>query len=469
MASSSSSEVGPTLNLTTSIEYDAVPFNSSTDLFVMGSLKAPLYESEARQNRAPIDIICVIDRSGSMSGQKIELVKKTLCFMVEQLKELDKISLVSFDSNVTLDLKLTEMTSQGKKKALASIEKLRAGTCTNLSGGLFEAYDIIKHRYEPNDVASILLFTDGLANKGVTTTPEIVKNMEGYQKDLGPEKTISIFTFGFGQDHDANMLRAISDAGNGLYYFLQKEDEIPQSFADCLGGLLSVVGQGIVFKIEPVGDTTLKKIHSTNYKLKDNGRDLIVGDLYSEEQRDIVFQVQLAAKSTPIPAGEVVVRLSLEYFNVYSSHTETFGPVDVLVKRLPESEITSTNREVNITLDKQRNRLIAAEALNEGRRLADGDNLEKAREVLNAAINQISLSPSQMDSFCQGLVTDLQNCISGLSDSQAYNSVGSKMMNNYYQTNSRQRSTNANSAAQESYTTSLKSSMKNKFSFIKKK
>lgn len=404
-----------------------------------------------------------------MSGQKIELVKKTLCFMVEQLKELDKISLVSFDSNVTLDLKMTEMTEQGKKKALGSIEKLRAGTCTNLSGGLFEAFDVIRHRYEPNDVASILLFTDGLANKGVTTTSEIVRSVEGYQKDLGTEQPVTVFTFGFGQDHDANMLRAISDSGNGLYYFLQKEDEIPQSFADCLGGLLSVVAQGIVLKIETVGDTTFKKLHSTNYKLKENGKDVIIGDLYSEEQRDILFQVELAAKQAPIPEGEVVVRLSLEYFDVCDSRTQTTEPIQVVVKRLSEKEASALGRKPNIALDKQRNRLISAEALDEGRRLADDGNFSRAKEILTGAIGQINLSPSHDDPFCQGLVIDLQNCMAGLSDSSAYNSIGSKMINNYYQTNSRQRSTNSSSAAQESYTTSLKSSMKSKFSFIKKK
>ena len=52
-----------------------------------------------------------------------------------------------------------------------------------------------------------------------------------------------VFTFGYGSEHDANMLRAIADAGSGLFYYINNVDCIPDSFCDCLGGLLSVAAQ----------------------------------------------------------------------------------------------------------------------------------------------------------------------------------------------------------------------------------
>jgi len=55
-----------------------------------------------------------------------------------------------------------------------------------------------------------------------------------------------VFTFGYGSEHDANMLRAISDAGSGLFYYIDNVDCIPDSFCDCLGGLLSVSAQVIL-------------------------------------------------------------------------------------------------------------------------------------------------------------------------------------------------------------------------------
>ena len=52
-----------------------------------------------------------------------------------------------------------------------------------------------------------------------------------------------VFTFGFGVEHDADLLHAVADAGNGLFYYIDNSDSIPESFCDCLGGLLSVAAQ----------------------------------------------------------------------------------------------------------------------------------------------------------------------------------------------------------------------------------
>lgn len=54
---------------------------------------------------------------------------------------------------------------------------------------------------------------------------------------------VSVFTFGYGGEHDADLLRAVGEAGNGLFYYIDNADSIPESFCDCLGGLLSVAAQ----------------------------------------------------------------------------------------------------------------------------------------------------------------------------------------------------------------------------------
>jgi len=80
-------------------------------------------------------------------------------------------------------------------------------------------------------------------------------------KKLG--KSATVFTFGFGEDHDANMLRGISQAGKGVYYYVKKEEEIPSAFADCLGGLLSIVSQNIKLTISTKGSTKIVKALTT--------------------------------------------------------------------------------------------------------------------------------------------------------------------------------------------------------------
>jgi len=166
----------------------------------------PRTQIKKTDERAPIDLVCVIDKSGSMRGEKIELVKSTLIFMIEQLCKKDRLSLISFDSDVTLEFDLEEMNDEGKEKATNIINKLKPGSCTNLSGGLFKSFDIIKKRKECAEVCSVLLFTDGLANEGVKNIDEIKKIMSKSIESM--EKRTSVYTFGFGKDHDGNMLKS---------------------------------------------------------------------------------------------------------------------------------------------------------------------------------------------------------------------------------------------------------------------
>jgi uncharacterized protein YegL len=80
----------------------------------MASLKAPTFKSD---NRSPLDLVCVVDRSGSMRGEKINLVKETLQFVVSQLKSTDRMGIVVYDDRVKVSLVVTSMDDAGKVRS----------------------------------------------------------------------------------------------------------------------------------------------------------------------------------------------------------------------------------------------------------------------------------------------------------------------------------------------------------------
>ena len=83
------------------------------------------------------------------------------------MKDNDRLSVVTYDTGVYLEFGLMKMTKQNKENCLTKIRNIRDGSTTNLSGGLMKGLDQIASRVgEKNDVASVLLFTDGLANHG---------------------------------------------------------------------------------------------------------------------------------------------------------------------------------------------------------------------------------------------------------------------------------------------------------------
>lgn len=79
----------------------------------------------------------------------------------------DRLAVISYDTQIHLDFGLMRMTKHNKTSCLTKIQKIKSGSSTNLSGGLLKGLDQISSKSgEKNEVASVLLFTDGLANHG---------------------------------------------------------------------------------------------------------------------------------------------------------------------------------------------------------------------------------------------------------------------------------------------------------------
>merc|ERR1712232_273357 len=156
----------------------------------------------------------------------------------------------------------------------------------------------------------------GLANHGIRSTKGIISMIQSNQtKGLG---RCTINTFGFGKDHDATMLNEISDAAEGMYYFIENEDSIASAFADCLGGLLSVSAQGIELTIEALNNIKITRIHSQkDCKIIDDGKKYTIslGDMQEGEERDIPFNIFIPECITPIDNFEII-KLSINYFDI---------------------------------------------------------------------------------------------------------------------------------------------------------
>jgi len=415
------------LSLAVATEKDQVAFGSSERILVMASLKAPFFEET---HRAPVDVSVVIDRSGSMNEQgKMTLVKETMAYMVKNFKAADRLSITIYDEHIETVLPLSAMNADGKDKALSVVSAIHPRGSTDLCSGLIRGIETIKQRGgDKNSVSSVLIFTDGLANHGVTTTTGILEKM-------GTDIGCTVHTFGFGKDHDANMLKAISDRGNGVYFFLKDKDDIPEAFADCLGGLLSVVGQNFTLNIEGINGNQITQVHSKfKHTLNNGSASITLGDIQSEEVRDILVSLTTCTLPGSL-AQQEVARVTLSYFNVISAH-QCDAAANVFVAR-PE-QLHDVN--VNFKVDIQRNRITAADSIAEARALGDKNDLKAARAKVEEAIAKLKISLSKSDPFTLGLILDLEKTLEGLQDRSAYTTFGNKTMNAMESAHNQQRS-----------------------------
>jgi len=291
------------LKMHTTTEFESISLNAGQEFFVMGTIETPKFELKAR---APIEVVAVVDVSGSMSGENLSLVRSTLQFLSHQLQSTDKFSLVSYDSNVKVLLPLTLMTKSTKESLTKYIDSLKEGSNTNLSGGLLKGLDQFSAERPPNTVATVLLMTDGLANEGITKTDEILKLVREIRKNQ-----ITVSSFGIGADFDEQLMTSIAEHGSGDYYFLDESKDIEDSVSKAMKGFTSLLGIDAKLKIVGKHGSIVKRAygHTTN-ELMDG---LTIGDLRYGDISKILIEMEvypqqnheiLSYEFSYIPIGE---------------------------------------------------------------------------------------------------------------------------------------------------------------------
>jgi len=348
---------------------------------------------------------------------------KTVQLMIEQLQAIDRLSLVAYDDRVERTLELTAMDTKGKEAALAALATIRDRGCTNLSGGLLEGLSVLEERVGPkNEVSSVLLLTDGLANRGITSQDQLIDVTD--KKVKGMQNPTSVYTFGYGVDHNSELLNGIAKAANGSYYFMRTTDSIMEAFADCMGGLMSVVAQNIKMHVEVADNASDVSIHdiftSFDKTVVTPGKryKVAIGDIFSEEQKDLLLDLKLPACDNP-DEEQVLIKVHVKYFNVMTAEDEECTST----MSLRRSAKDTPNGALSQRVAEQRARLDTRRAMDEAQQQADMGNLELARLRLHRCEVQVQ-AVGAGQTWARGYTEDLKLCQRNMGSSSQYRSVG---------------------------------------------
>merc|ERR1712137_852930 len=424
--------------------FSGVSCDQETERFVgMVSVRAEELPDSAPEptERPQACIVAVVDKSGSMSD-KMNALKNTLNFIIGELGKNDQLGIVEYDTGVYTTLPMTKMDNMGKQKAMLVVNKLSPGSATNLSGGLMEGLRMVPTGPEADSVvSSVLLLTDGKANSGIRTTNGIISMMRDAQSQ-GIGKSV-VHTFGFGTGHNAKMLKDISDAAEGTYYYIQGNDTIATAFADCLAGLLSVVGQGIELKIDSVNQHDIEHIWTHRQKIElqpKRSYRIMMGDLQEGEERDVPLEIHLPVVS---PTDSMpIIHATLSYFDVKA---ETMREIqcDLEIARPSPGDLSEAHKQPNLLVDRNLNRCKGGKVMEEAAKLAENNQLPAGRAAIEKVISEIQASPSAGDEFCVTLLKEMQESLSSMKDKTSYAKKGQFQVNKFSKAINSQRCTDA--------------------------
>ncbi len=190
------------------------------------------------------NLVFLIDVSGSMSNEdKLPLLKKTFSYLVDNLTERDRISIVTYSGAERVLLQ--GCSGADSRTIYDALNDLSSGGSTNGEAGIKKAYEIAQNNYIEGGNNRIIMASDGDLNVGIHSAEDL-KKLVSEKKDEGVY--LSVLGFGTGNYRDGNM-EAIADNGNGVYYYIDGESEAKKVLGEDLLGTLYTVAEDVKLQI----------------------------------------------------------------------------------------------------------------------------------------------------------------------------------------------------------------------------
>jgi Ca-activated chloride channel family protein len=256
-----------------------------SERFVLVELEAPA--APQQPTRDPVNLAFVLDRSGSMSGQKIELAKRAIETAVDRLLPTDRFAIVCYDDRIDVVVDGTNASREAKTNAIERLRSIDARGSTDLGGGFMRGAEQVALAVQKQGVNRVLLLTDGLANQGITDPGELTRHA-GELRARGVTTT----TFGVGEDFDEALLQSMADAGGGHFYFIGNAAQIQDLIASEVGELLQVVARNVVLEI--TAPEHLEPRTLSPYRIERHGsrHHVLLGDLVAEQRLEVVLRMK---------------------------------------------------------------------------------------------------------------------------------------------------------------------------------
>jgi Ca-activated chloride channel homolog len=239
--------------------------------------------------RPPLSVAIVLDRSGSMDGEKMEQARQAALAFVERMGADDRIAIVQYDDNAQVLMPSTPTDEAGKAALRAAIHSISTGGSTNLHGGLVLGRDEIQKYLAAGKLNRVILLSDGLANVGVIDSPTIARMASD-----SAEKGIRITTVGVGLDYNEDLMEAIAEGGRGHYYYVKDATGLDNVLAGELRSLQSTVTTATELRLRPAcAGTEILEVYGYDFRREGDAVVVPLADVFGGDKRKVVVKVRV--------------------------------------------------------------------------------------------------------------------------------------------------------------------------------
>ena len=360
--------------------HEGLPRGSERWLDVLVRIRTP--ELPKPRPLPAMNLSIVLDRSGSMAGEKLEYAKAAARQAVALLGPADRLNLISFGDEV--ETLASGAGAEDHEVLRRAIDGLTADGSTALHAGWVRGVTLLHGRGARGSLSRVLLVSDGQANRG-----EQRKVVIAHQVQQACAEGISTSALGVGRDFNEDLLEAIARAGDGEYHFVESPAQLPKIFAEELRSLTRTFGRQVSLGLRPAAGVRIADVLNDLEHTKT--RRLRLPNLVHGRAIEVLVRLELSASEGDFRElfQARVAWDPIEGIEREKTYARFALPV-LAEETFRQLTANPAVREQALLLEAARTKTWAMDALDQG-------ELEKARRLLESALAQVSQEPGSKE------------------------------------------------------------------------
>jgi Ca-activated chloride channel homolog len=416
----------PGLRLSVDMEHPVVPAGSRQ----LGYLRVGLtgFEWAKGGDRAPLNVALVLDRSGSMEGEKLDSAKQAAIMAVGFLDPRDVLSIIVYEDEVSVIFPAARVAD--KSRAIRAIRGIESAGSTALFAGVSKGAAELRKNLSPDRINRVILLSDGLANVGPDSPGDLAELGSSLRR-----QGISVTTIGLGLDYNEDLMTRLAQSSDGNHAFVREPADLARIFDLEFRDAFEVVAQDVSLSV--ACGPGVRPLRVLNHEGEIRGGELRIelNNIYSMQERYFLIEVELP--QTRDGQRLDVADVSLRYLNMATDRIETVSGSASARASLDSREVSlNRNKDVVEKVAIQKSVLASEEAVI----LRDQGKVKEAKDLLETSSAELDKLGQELGSPALRASSALNAADAAAMDDEAeWGATRKGMLDEQYSTKNQQR------------------------------
>ena len=324
------------------------------------------FEMKSDKERPPLNIAVVIDRSGSMKGDKIKQAREAAKSALDRLGSRDILSVIAYDDDIEVIVPATKVSD--KQAIRNKIDRIQADGSTALFAGVSKGAAELRKFIDKQRVNRVVLLSDGKANVGPSAPGELGQLGAKLMKE-----GISVSTIGLGDGYNEDLMDLLAKKSDGNHAYVQEPEDLAQIFKLEFGDALSVVAQEVSVQITCAKGIRPIRLLGREGDIKGQKVTVLINQILSAQEKYVVLEVEVPPGKTD--TSRPVADVAISYANMKTKVTDEIRSKVAVRFNDSEDEIT---KKVNAPVMAQCVTLVANDNNKKALALRDAGKADEA-------------------------------------------------------------------------------------------